>query len=130
VARWPLSPKTLPIWYAAIRARHNVGRWAERDDCGGVGRVALAALARHAIERDELRSDQPRGVARGLEQPRPMMSTRAGFHADDVRRQAGPAAAGTAKDATNTRADVRGAYNPSGILPRLVVHRLVVRPCS
>jgi hypothetical protein len=32
VARWPLSPKTLPIWYAAIRARHNVGRWAERDE--------------------------------------------------------------------------------------------------
>ncbi|MFT7775824.1 AAA family ATPase [Roseateles sp.] len=32
VSRWPLSARTLPVWYAAIRARHNVGRWAERDE--------------------------------------------------------------------------------------------------
>lgn len=38
---------------------------------------------------DELRGDEPHGVARGLEQPRPVVGARAGLHANDARRQAG-----------------------------------------
>lgn len=32
VAARPVAPKTLPVWHAAIRARHNMGRWSDRDE--------------------------------------------------------------------------------------------------
>ena len=52
-----------------------------------VGRVVLAALAGHAVRRDQLGRHQPHGVAVGLEQPGPIVRTRAGLHADHRGRQ-------------------------------------------
>ena len=58
-------------------------------DRRGVGGVVLAALAAHAVGRDELGRHQPHGVAVGCEQPRPVVRAGAGFHADGARRQRG-----------------------------------------
>jgi hypothetical protein len=58
-------------------------------DRRGVCRVVLAALATHAVRRDELRRNQSHGVARGLEQPRPVVRARARLHPHDARRQRG-----------------------------------------
>lgn len=59
---------------------------------GGLERqhdAELAQAAADAVGRDELRRDQPHGVARGLEQPRPVVGAGAGFHADHTRSQVG-----------------------------------------
>jgi hypothetical protein len=56
-------------------------------DGGGVRRVVLAALAAHAVGRDELGRHQLDGVAVLAEQPRPVVRAGAGFHADEAGRQ-------------------------------------------
>jgi hypothetical protein len=56
-------------------------------DRGGVRRVVLAALAGHAIGRDELGRHQLDGVAVLAELPSPVVRAGAGFHADQARRQ-------------------------------------------
>lgn len=69
------------------RDEAHVGALHRLADRGGVGSVVLAALARHAVRRDKLRGHQPHGVAVRLEQPRPVVRTRTGLHADGARRQ-------------------------------------------
>ena len=49
--------------------------------------IVLAALARHAVGRNKLGGHQAHGVAVLTKQPRPVVRTRAGFHADYARRQ-------------------------------------------
>ena len=51
---------------------------------GGVRGVVLAALAAHAVRRDELGGDQLDGVAVLTELPGPVMRAGAGFHADQA----------------------------------------------
>lgn len=55
---------------------HEAHVWALNGfaDRGGVGRIVLAALARHPVGGDELGRDQPHGVARSVEQPGPMVA--------------------------------------------------------
>ena len=64
-----------------VRARDGLA------DRGGVRRVVLAALAGHAVGRDELRCHQFDRVAVLPEQPRPVVRAGTGFHADQARRQ-------------------------------------------
>ena len=48
--------------------------------------VILATLTTHALGRHELGSHQSNRVAVLMKQPRPVVCTGAGFHADDTRR--------------------------------------------
>ena len=71
------------------RHKAHVGPGDGFADGGGIGGVVLAALAAHAVGRDELGRHQPDGVAVVPEQPRPVVRAGAGFHADQAGRQLG-----------------------------------------
>jgi hypothetical protein len=56
-------------------------------DRSSIGRVVLAALARHAIRRHKVGRHELDRMAVLLEQACPVMRTGAGLHADDTRRR-------------------------------------------
>ena len=66
---------------AHVGTRHGLA------DRSSVRRIVLAALAAHAIGRDELRSHELDAVAMLAKQPCPVVRARAGFHTDDTGRQ-------------------------------------------
>ena len=71
--------------------RHESHVWAGDGfaDGGCIGCIVLAATAREAVRDDELGRHQAYGVAELLELARPLVGARAGFHADEARRQRG-----------------------------------------
>ena len=66
------------------RNEAHVGTRYGFADGGCIGGIVLAALAAHAIGRDELRGHELDAVAILSKQPCPVVRTRAGFHADDA----------------------------------------------
>ena len=66
-----------------------LGRWTASQIAAASAASLFPRFSREPIGHDELGCDQPDGVAGSDEQPCPVMSTRAGFHADRARRQSG-----------------------------------------